>query len=1530
MINKPISEVFPNLKLTDRLIKNLSDTVVNRVVISRQDGTVCVELTSSHLVNYRDISSLKKALYEFGGSRHKIRVIQYFNLSDAYTPEIFWTEYRESVILMMKEEDVTAGIMMQEASVSFDGNNLHIAYPGTFLYKKYQNDVERILVRAFRCAGFVVSIDFEAKQTDPSRQQFSDDIDMSDPYYQRIINANGSRLSDDRQENGTGASDHKKVGAFLKTAEDSHSADVSKADKEKAGNSSGSEKDHSSGSSGSSYGDHGNDAAPSGWSKNSQNGGKRFGGRSRINPDDPDGLFFGYDTDGEIVPLKDVDHEGMDIITNCQITKVEERETRSGSIIYMFDLTDFSDSISAKLFLDKEDHDFIAERIVPGKFLLIKGISQYDKYSHEISLSSIRGIKKSSDFRKKREDMHKGMKRVELHAHTKMSEMDSVMSVESYLDTAIRWGHTAAAITDHGVVQAFPDANLHCPDREIKIIYGCEIYLVDDLIKPVADSRGQSFDDSYVVFDLETTGIGPKTHKIIEIGAVKVVHGQIKDRFSTFVDPEEPIPYQITELTSIRDSDVASYGNYEKILPEFLDFCQGSVLVAHNASFDYGFIKHYAGLLGRQINFTVVDTVGMARLALPELSRFKLDTVAKALKVDLGHHHRAVDDAECTANIFIALAGKLKDSLQIHDLDALSEKYSVDDNVIRKLHSHHAIVLAKNETGRINLYKLVSKSHVKYYHKRPLVPKSMVEECREGLILGSACSQGELYEGIQEEKSDAEIDRIVRFYDYLEIQPIGNNKYMIGDEKHFPDIQDEEDLKEINRKIIALGEEYHKPVVGTCDVHFLNPEDEVYRRIMQKGKGFDDADDQAPIFFRTTDEMLKEFDYLGDEKAREVVITNTNLIADMIDYIKPVSPRKCPPVIQDSDKTLREICSRRAHEIYGPDLPPIVEKRLDRELNSIIGNGYAVMYIIAQKLVWKSNEDGYLVGSRGSVGSSFVANMAGITEVNSLSAHYYCPKCHYYDFDSEDVKKYAGWSACDMPDKTCPKCGTLMKKDGHDIPFETFLGFKGNKEPDIDLNFSSEYQSNAHNYTEVIFGAGQTYKAGTVSGVQDKTAFGYVKKYCEEKGITKRRAEIERLAAGIVGVRRTTGQHPGGIVVLPVGEDINTFTPVQHPANDPNTSIVTTHFDYHKIDANLLKLDILGHQDPTMIRELVDLTGIDIAKVPIADPDVISLFESTKALGITPDDIGGCKLGCLGLPEFGTNFVISMLQDAKPKSFSDLVRVSGLSHGTDVWLNNAQYYITHGYCTLSSAICCRDDIMIYLIGKGIENEEAFNIMERVRKGKVASGKCKEWPGWVADMKAHGVPDWYIESCQKIKYMFPKAHAVAYVMMATRVAWFKVHEPLAYYSAYFSIRATAFDYELMAMGQSSLLAHMADYESRQAALSDQEQAAYENMKIVREMYARGFLFTPIDIYKAHANRFQIVDGKLMPSFLAINGLGDKAAEMLEAEAAKGPFLSKEDIKKRAKVPQAVIDKMSEWGLLSGLSDSNQMSIFDFMS
>ena len=1239
-------------------------------------------------------------------------------------------------------------------------------------------------------------------------------------------------------------------------------------------------------------------------------------------PEDKD-IFYGRNFEGEETEIHEIIDEMGEVVVRGKIIQLETREIRNEKTIVMFAVTDFTDTIKAKVFTKNERLPELLDKLKEGAFIKMKAVAMMDQFEHDIALGSVSGIKTIPDFTEKRMD-HSPVKRVELHCHTTMSDMDGVTDVKKLLKTAMGWGHQAMAITDHGVVQAFPDAN-HCVEgKDFKVIYGMEGYLVDDIKNIVTDSRGQSLDSTFVVFDIETTGFSAVNDRIIEIGAVKVENGVITEKFSEFVNPERPIPFEIEKLTSINDRMVEDAPNISVILPRFMDFCKGSVLVAHNADFDTGFIRHNCEVLGLPYDYTYVDTLGIARSFLEGLKNYKLDTVVEAMGCTLANHHRAVDDAGATADVFVRFLERFKKK-NIRDLDELNTYSAMSVDAIKKLKTYHIILLAKNEIGRINLYRLVSLSHLDYYARRPRIPKSVLAKYREGLILGSACEAGELFRAVVDERSEEEIARIVDFYDYLEIQPTGNNEFMIRDPK-MTKVSTVADLQDLNRKIVELGEKFNKPVCATCDVHFLNPEDEVYRRIIMSNKGFGDADLQPPLYLRTTEEMLEEFQYLGAEKAEEVVVTNTNRIADMIDRISPVRPDKCPPVIENSAGILRDICYNRAHELYGENLPDIVTERLERELNSIIGNGFAVMYIIAQKLVWKSVADGYLVGSRGSVGSSFVAYMAGITEVNSLQAHYLCPKCHYVDFDSDYVKSFSGRSGCDMEDRVCPVCGEPLMKEGHDIPFETFLGFKGNKEPDIDLNFSGDYQSKAHAYTEVIFGKGKTFRAGTVGTLADKTAYGYAMHYYEEHEQHKRSCELDRISSGCVGVRRTTGQHPGGIIVVPHGEEIYSFTPVQHPANDQTTKIITTHFDYHSIDHNLLKLDILGHDDPTMIRMLEDITGVDATKIRLDDPEVLSLFHGLEALHIKPEDIGGTDLGSLGIPEFGTEFVMQMLRDTKPKAFSDLVRISGLSHGTDVWLGNAQTLIQEGKAQISTAICTRDDIMIYLIDKGVESEQSFKIMESVRKGKGLT------PDYEKVMKEHEVPDWYLWSCKKIKYMFPKAHAVAYVMMGIRIAWFKIHEPLAYYAAFFTIRATAFDYGLMCQGKAAIDNHIKAYKAN-PNLSKKEQDTLRDMKIVQEFYARGFEFLKIDLYQSDAIKFQVVEGKLLPPFSVIEGMGGIAAEALavaaHAETERGEkFLSKDDIRQKAKVSQTVIDTMAELGLLGGLPESNQLSIFDF--
>ena len=1562
---KAFFEVFPGLKLESKLKSLFEQTCIERVTATKQKDFVRIYLTSDRLIQKEDIFTVEKEIKKqlFSGCNITIKIYEKYRLSSQYNPEKLLEVYRESILLELQEYSHLMYSMFKNAEISFpEEGRMNLCIEDTVLARTKSDELTRILEKVFfeRC-GLPVNVFVEYREARTGRFKEEDDIFIARRVAEIASRYVGSKHGGDHDgegyqqmpsaaAQGGGQTDPMKADTAYEAYLAGAAQNAARAEGGQDGNAQGAPFDGGTvkgkapntgtvlkgpGLEGKTFS--GKKSGGFGRGKGKFKGDGDFF-KSAKRSDNPD-VLYGRDFEEEAIAIEDIMGEIGEVAIRGKILNLDKREIKNERTILIFDVTDFSDTMTIKMFAKNEQVAEICEGIKPGAFVKIKGITMIDKFDGELTIGSIVGVKKISDFTHSRMD-HSVRKRVELHCHTKMSDMDGVSEAKDIVKRAYQWGHPAIAITDHGVVQSFPDAN-HLiddlwkaekgkrkdagdpnPDKNdfFKVIYGVEAYLVDDLKEIVTNGKGQPLKGSYVVFDIETTGFSPIKNKIIEIGAVKVINGEITERFSTFVNPQVPIPFEIEKLTSINDEMVMEAPVIEEVLPRFLEFCEGCVLVAHNASFDISFIRENAERQQLPFDYTYVDTVGIARVLLPHQAKHTLDAVCKSLGISLENHHRAVDDAEATAEIFI----KLSDKLLKDDIDTLAKVNALGDSnpdIVKKLPTYHAIILAKNNTGRVNLYKLISESHLTYYAKRPRVPKSLFQKCREGLILGSACEAGELYRALLDEKSDADIARIVNFYDYLEIQPSGNNKFMINEEK-IRNINSIEDIQEVNKRIVALGEQYNKPVVATCDVHFLDPEDEVYRRIIMAGKGFKDSDDQAPLYLRTTEEMLEEFQYLGSDKAEEVVITNTNLIADQIETISPVRPDKCAPVIPDSDKTLTDICYNKAHEMYGEELPTIVEERLKKELNSIITNGFAVMYIIAQKLVWKSVEDGYLVGSRGSVGSSLVAFMAGITEVNALSPHYYCMKCHYNDFNSPDVKAYTGKAGCDMPDKTCPVCGEPLEKDGFDIPFETFLGFKGDKEPDIDLNFSGEYQSKAHKYTEVIFGAGQTFRAGTIGTLADKTAFGYVKNYYEGRGSKKRTCEINRIVTGCTGIRRSTGQHPGGIIVLPLGEEINSFTPVQHPANDMTTDTVTTHFDYHSIDHNLLKLDILGHDDPTMIRMLQDLTGVDPTTIPLDDPQVMSLFQNTNALGITPEQIDGCLLGALGIPEFGTEFAMQMLLDTKPTSFSDLVRIAGLAHGTDVWLGNAQTLIKEGKATISTAICTRDDIMLYLIEMGVESSLAFTIMESVRKGKGLKPEMEE------AMLAANVPDWYIWSCKKIKYMFPKAHAAAYVMMAWRIAYCKVNYPLAYYAAFFSIRASAFSYELMCQGQKHLESVMADYKRRSDVLSKKEQDAARDMKVVQEMYARGFDFVPIDIFSAQSRSFQVVDDKIMPSLNSIDGLGEKAADAIVEAAKDGPFLSKDDFRQRTKVSKTVVDLMDDLKLLGDLPESNQISLFDF--
>jgi len=1345
-------DAFPTLE-TDTELKNVfSKATVSGITALPDADEVIVYAESTKYITGAQINGMEKALFDsvFSKAGRLVALKVKFDFDDNTGFDAMWEKYR---LYMAEEINAKSGLLAsiyRNARISGESGVITLDIEENYIAREKQGILAATIIDHWKERfGIDVKVDFkyhEPEKRDRSRRDEivrvirKEDIERNNEPISPLSGADDwfdDILPDDEQK--TSANEIKaesEVSIKAQNETSSNEKPVKKEEntgkKEKFGKNEG--------------------------TLSKGKGGYRSKWKNENNlPVDPD-IFFGRNFEGDPIPISELAEAVGQVCVRGMIMKSEDRETRTGKILVTFALTDFTDSIMGKIFLTQEDKDAVLPKMKKGSFIMLKGVVDYDTYDKDITIQSVQGIRSIKDFRQKRRD-NAEVKRIELHAHTMMSDMDGVIPPDKLIKRAIEWGHRGIAITDHGVVQAFPIAfhtlspknfpeELQERVKNFKIVYGCEGYIVDDEVDSVTDDKG-------------------KTFKRREDGT-----------------------------------------------------------------------------------------------------------------------------------------------------------YSDED--IRHMPAHHIILLCKNDTGRINLYKLVSYAHLKYFNRYPRIPKSLLRENREGIIVGSACEAGELFRSIVHAKPQEEIDRIASFYDYYEIQQVGNNAYMIKEPK-FPEVNSVEDLKRINMKISDLAIRDNKPCIATCDVHYLDPEDEVYRRILMASKGFKDADEQAPLYLHTTDEMLSECAYLGEKRAYEVVVEYPNKIFDSIEKIEPVRPDKCPPVIENSDKTLREICENKAHSMYGEVLPEAVSSRLEHELESIIKNGFAVMYIIAQKLVWKSNEDGYLVGSRGSVGSSFVATMAGISEINPLPPHYYCPDCHYSEFDSDICKEYSNKSGFDLPDKVCPVCGKKLVKEGQNIPFETFLGFYGDKEPDIDLNFSGEYQSKAHDYTEVIFGQGQTFRAGTIGTLAEKTAFGIVSKYYEERGQHLRTVEKERLADGCVGVRRTTGQHPGGIVVLPHGENIFSFTPLQHPANDLSSPIVTTHFEYHSIDHNLLKLDILGHDDPTMVRMLEDLTGIDVKTIPMDDPKVLSLFASTEAIGADPKDIDGIDLGCLGLPELGTNFVMQMLKEAKPKTFSDMVKISGLSHGTDVWTNNASDYIKNGDCTIETAICTRDDIMIYLISMGLEPGLAFKTMESVRKGRGLS------PEMEAEMHDKNVPQWYIDSCKKIKYMFPKAHACAYMVMAFRIAHFKVYYPLAYYAAYFSIRATGFDYEKMALGKDELLGRLALNKSvpknNRTARDDKE---LDDMHLVLEYYARGFKFVPIDIYKAKARHFTIVDGALMPSLVTLQGLGEKAAEMIEDVSAKKKYLSKDDFKRSCKVSDTIVQLMSKLGLLDGLPDSEQISFADMFS
>lgn len=1205
---------------------------------------------------------------------------------------------------------------------------------------------------------------------------------------------------------------------------------------------------------------------------------------------------------------------------------IHSKKTGKDYVKIAFDITDRTNSVRVSKFLAADKAGDTASKIKKGLYCTVQGKMVYDTFAKEMVLEPT-GIVKAK--KPERKDTYEGMKRVELHLHTNMSAMDGMSSTASLLCRAAKWGHRAMAITDHGVAQAFPEA-LHAQEGkqkdtigDMKIIYGIEAYYINDenSISVVRGRSAEPLDGTFIVFDLETTGLNPASEEITEIAAVRVVEGEIRDSFQTYVNPHKPIPAEITELTGISDETVADAPDLDKAVPEFLAWAgEGQYpLVAHNAGFDMGFLRTACQRLGIEREFTSIDTLEMSRLMLPHMHKFKLNILAKELQVGPFEHHRASEDAAVLGRIYVKLLKRLREEMHAvttADINPVLAATTDRKNKLKNLPRYHFIILVKNQAGLRNLYQLISKSFLEYYNKRPIMPRSELIRHREGLIFGSACEAGEVFRALTKGEPWEEIKRLASFYDYLEIQPIGNNNFMIAKGM----AKDEEQLRDWNRDILRLADELGKPCCATGDVHFLEPEDEAFRRILMAGQGFSDADNQAPLYFKSTDEMLKEFSYLGEDRAYEVVVKNTNMIADMCDVIRPVPRENYPPHIDGCEDDLRNMCYEKAKRIYGDPLPEPVQARLDRELGSIIGNGYAVMYIIAQKLVTKSLADGYLVGSRGSVGSSLAAFMSDITEVNSLAPHYLCPDDKYLEWHEE----YS--CGVDLPDKICPKCGKPLTKQGFNIPFETFLGFEGDKVPDIDLNFAGEYQSRIHWYTGEIFGHDHVFRAGTIGTVAEKTAFGYVKKYMEERGVECSRAEENRLAAGCTGVRRTSGQHPGGVVVVPKEIEIYDVCPIQHPADDPDSDIITTHFEYHSIDANLLKLDELGHDDPTIIKHLENLTGVNAQEIPLDDPETMSLFHSCKALkykGENPDTdpILG-DLGCVAVPEFGTKFVRGMVKETHPSTFAELVSISGLSHGTDVWLGNAAELVRKGI-PLSGCICCRDDIMNYLILQGVKPKLSFKTMESVRKGK---GLTEEME---AAMNEQHVPEWYIDSCKKIKYMFPKAHAVAYVMMAFRIAWFKVHRPLAFYSAYFSIRAKGFDASCMIKGDKVCLDKMSELrgKERDKTISAAEKDMMTTLEVCHEFYRRGFTFEPMDVYKSDATRFLVTETGLIPPFTSMPGIGEQAALSIVEERKNGKFLSAEELIVRCpKASKAVVELLEQIGALGSMPKTTQMTLF----
>ena len=1456
---RSFQDVFRDVPLSPKLAEALQNAQVGRVKLLKAEKVLCVDMELPRIVDERCFPALEKQLLSRFPIVTSVRINRRYVLAETDTMKRL-AAYRDNLLYEVERISPICSRVLENSNWQMDGGKLYIdiKHNSAFLFtrRNVHRAMETILQERLQIDTTIVLREEKAKAEDIAKKVA-------------------------RMENEA-------VVTAIRAQEEAPSAPPApRAPKRVV-----------------------QPNAPSGAQGNGFQGKRGGGGRKQ--------LRINKELTGVLTRLSEQLETDDEIVIEGIIFGIETRETKTGKYIVSFDMTDKTSSVTVKFFLSKEDFEspdseFMA-LVKKGNGIRVYGRVQYDMYSKEINVMANELCPFEMKTEKRQDNAER--KRVELHLHTQMSQMDAINPVKDYIKRAADWGHTAIAVTDHGVVQAFPEAMDAAKKNGVKMIYGVEAYIVDDIGVMVTEREGtRGLDTEYVVFDLETTGFSSETCRIIEIGAVKIRGGEIVDRFSTFVDPRQSLPQKIIEITNITDDMLVGAPLIEAVMPDFLAFIGNAVLVAHNAPFDMGFLRSWAKKCGLDADDAAsLCTLSLSRALFNTLSSHKLNAVAKHLQVPLTGHHRAVNDAEATAHIFLKCLDILRERgvSQLNELNALA-RADVD---VKKLKYYHAIILVKDLVGLRNLYELISLSHIDYFFKRPRMPKSQIQRLREGLILGTACEAGEVFLAVREGRAEVEVKRIADFYDYLEIQPIGNNMYL-----HRNGTAESVDvLRDWNKQIVAYGEKWQKPVVATCDVHFMNPEDEVFRRIILASMKFKDADDQPPLYFRTTEEMLAEFDYLGAAKAYEVVVENTNLIADMIEAIKPIPDGTFPPKIPGAEEEIKNIVMKKAHETYGNPLPPVVEARLDRELQSIIKNGFSVMYIIAQKLVWNSVEAGYLVGSRGSVGSSFVATMADITEVNPLPPHYYCPACKYIDFDSDEVRAYAGASGCDMPKKPCPQCGEMLRGEGHDIPFETFLGFDGDKEPDIDLNFSGEYQAKAHAYTEELFGTGYVFKAGTIGTVADKTAYGYVFKYLEERGRMERNAEINRLVSGCTGIKRTTGQHPGGLMIVPDDRSIYEFCPIQRPADKDASDVTTTHFDYHSISGRLLKLDILGHDVPTIIRMLHDMTGVDPRDVDLGDADVMSLFTSPDKLGVTAADIN-CDTGSLGLPEFGTNFVRKMLMDTKPSSFAELVRISGLSHGTDVWLNNAQELVQNGTATLKEIIPTRDDIMVYLINKGMEKLAAFKIMENVRKGKGLTEKEEEL------MLVADVPEWYIESCRRIKYMFPKGHAVAYVMMTVRIGYFKIHFPEAFYAASFSVKAEDFDYALMCRGQGAVGAEMKRIHALGKEATMKEKGIVSTLELVYEMYARGISFVPLDLYTASAGKFTLAgEKKLMPPLCSVQGLGLNVAQKIVAAREDGEFLSAEELRIRTDVNKTVVELLRELKILEGIPDTNQLSLF----